>query len=390
MGSDPGIGDVRQERSQSRDPSTLDHHFGTHDTLMPMWIAEPSVEPPPEVMETLRARAATSWYGYEIRPETATEIFWDWMLSRHRWDGSGLHTVVSPSVGTSIGVLIEQLTEPGDGVIIQPPVFTDFKTLIASSRRTPVPNALVLTDGAYRIDFDDLAIKAADPANRMLILCSPHNPVGRVWRGDELTQLVSICADNNVFVLADEIHADLVIPPHEFVPFAAAVRADDQIEWAATHGPTKTFGLAGVCDTLIVTDRATIAERFASVSSQFHLTRNNVFSLTAFEAAYRHGGAWLDDFLNLISLNVEVLANRLPDGIRLVRPEGTYLAWLDLRDLGLEVPDIPRWLASSAGLALSPGHWFGRQGAGFARMSIAAQTDTVERAAAQLAAAVDG
>ena len=233
------------------------------------------------------------------------------MAHRHAWDISELHTLVSPSVGTSIGVLIEEFTEPGNGVMLQPPVFTDFKTLIASGDRLTVRNPLVLTDEGYRIDFDDLEVKASDRRNRMLILCSPHNPVGRVWSPSELDRVASICAQHDVFVLADEIHADLVLAPHSFVPFAVAAEAHD-LSWAAAHGPIKTFGLAGVCDTLLITNRPDIAQRFQNRSSQLHLTRNNVFGLAAFEAAYRHGDRWLDEFLVLISNNIALLQQSLP------------------------------------------------------------------------------
>ena len=379
-------GDPYGGRRQSTDPETSLRHFGTTDELLALWISEPYVEPPPGIGQALRARAETGWYGYETRPPSVIGAFWDWMLRRHQWDGSELRTLVSSSVGTSIGVLVEQLTEPGEGVILQPPVFTDFKPLVTSAGRRVVRNPLTLTADGYRIDFDDLAMKAADPATRMLILCSPHNPVGRVWTGDELRTVASICSEHEVFVLADEIHADLTLPPHEFVPFAVAA-ADSDVVWAATHGPIKTFGLAGVCDTLLVTRSDDIADRFESTSTRLHLTRNNVFGLAAFEAAYRTGSSWLDDFLDLIAGNIELLRQRLPDEIELLAPEGTYLAWLDLRPLGLEVGEIPTWLASSAGLALSPGHWFGREGAGFARMTIAAGSETIERAADQLAIA---
>jgi len=159
------------------------------------------------------------------------------------------------------------------------------------------------------------------------------------------------------------------------------------VSWAAAHGPIKTFGLAGVCDTLLITNRAEIAQRFENRSSQLHLTCNNVFGLAAFEAAYRHGERWLDEFLVLISDNIELLRQGLSAEIELIAPEGTYLAWLDLRQLGLELPAIPGWLAAAAGLALSPGHWFGREGAGFARMTIAAPREVIERAVTQLATA---
>ena len=374
------------DRRQGTDPATLERHFGFSEDLIPLWIAEPAVELAPAVVEALNARAATGWYGYETRPDSILDAFRSWVANRHGWDISRLHRVVSPSVGTSIGVLIDEVTEPGDGVILQPPVFTDFKTLIASGERMVVRSPLVLTDDGYRIDFDDLEAQASERRNRMLILCSPHNPVGRVWSSSELARVASICARHDVFVLADEIHADLALAPTSFVPFALAAESHD-VSWAATHGPIKTFGLAGVCDTVLITNDADVAQRFQTRSSQLHLTRNNVFGLAAFEAAYQHGERWLDDFLVLISDNVDVLRSGLPSGIELIAPEGTYLAWLDLRRLGLEVPAIPTWLASAAGLALSPGHWFGREGAGFARMTVAAPTAVVEQAVTRLAAA---
>lgn len=361
--------------------------FGDSDSLLPLWIAEPYVELAPAITAVLQDRARTGWYGYETRPDAVLESFWGWMSARHGWDGSALATSVSPSVGTSIGVLIEQLTNAGDGVILQPPVFTDFKPLILAAHRTVVRSALALTDEGYRMDLGDLATKAADPANRMMILCNPHNPVGRVWTADELAAVADICARNDVFVIADEIHGDLALAPSRFVPFATAA-ADSGVSWASIHGPIKTFGLAGVCDTLLVTDDQDFAKLFRTRSSQLHLTRNNVFGIAAFQAGYQQGGPWLDDFLALIASNLELLQDRLPPGIAIAKHEGTYLAWLDFRALGMDVPKLAKWLPSSAGLALSPGHWFGREGAGFARMTIAAPAAQVEKAINRLTAAV--
>lgn len=378
----PGTG-----RRQGSDPATLQRHFGTSEGVLPLWIAEPDVDLAPEVTAALRARAGTGWYGYETRPGSVVDSFWDWMASRHGWSGTGLRTIVSPSVGTSVGVLIEQLTSPGDGVILQPPVYTDYKPLVTAAGRRPVRNALTPTPTGYRIDLEDLAAAAAEPSTRMLILCNPHNPVGRVWTTDELRQVAEICAEHDIFVLADEIHADITLPPHRFVPFAVAADGID-VAWAATHGPIKSFGLAGVCDTLLVTDRSEVADRFESRSSQLHLTRNNVFGLAAFDAAYRHGGPWFDDLLALVAHNVELLGERLPRQIPVAPLEGTYLAWLDLRGLRLKVHEIPGWLGSVAGVAMSPGHWFGREGAGFARMTLATPSATVALAAERLTAAV--
>jgi cystathionine beta-lyase len=236
------------------------------------------------------------------------------------------------------------------------------------------------------MDLEGLATAAADPTTRALILCNPHNPVGRVWTADELAAVAAICAQHEVFVIADEIHADLALPGFAFTPFATAA-AGSGVSWAATHGPIKTFGLAGVCDTLIVTDDEPVAAGFRARSSQLHLTRNNVFAVAAFEAAYRTGEPWLIDLLELVQHNVELLQNGLPPGIGLILPQATYLAWVDFRPLGLEVPELATWLAAS-GLALSPGHWFGREGAGFARMSIAVPSPLIEEAIGRLKRAV--
>jgi cystathionine beta-lyase len=368
------------------DKARLEQLFG-RDDVVPLWIAEPYVPLAPSVLAAIRSRADSAWYGYETRPGSLKAAFWEWMTQRHGWGDDGLSTIVSPSVGTSIGVLIGELTERGEGVIIQPPVFTDFKPLIVAADRAVVRNPLVLTNERYHMDLDGLAHLAAEPANRLLIVCNPHNPVGRLWSQDELRSVARICADNDVAVIADEIHADLALPPHRFVPFATATRGTN-LTWAATHGPIKTFGLAGVCDTLLITDSTDVAARFKAMSNRLHLTRNNVFSTAAFEAAYREGGEWLDGLLDLIAGNRDRLAAGLPEGIRFMDQEATYLAWLDFRDLGLDVPGLADWLAA-CGLALSPGHWFGREGAGFARMSIAVDPATIDEAVRRLSRGVE-
>jgi len=387
MSSDPHPPGRVTANAQAIDPTSLARHFGDDPGVLPLWIAEPYVELAPAVRAALETRAGVGWYGYETRPQSLTDTFWTWMASRHGWSGTDLMTMVSPSVGTSIGVLIEQLSEPGEGVILQPPVFTDFKPIVVASGRSVVRNPLVLTQDGYRMDLDDLAMRAADPATRMMILCNPHNPVGRVWTRGELADVVEICASHDVFVIADEIHADLALPPAAFTPFASLAHGT-AVSWSATHGPIKTFGLAGVCDSLLVTDSERVAELFARRSSQLHLTRNNVFGMAAMEAAYRDGGPWLDGLLEMVTANARLLHERLPEGVDLVAPEATYLAWIDLRQLGMDVPELASWLAASARLALSPGHWFGREGAGFARMTIAAPPEQIQEAIERLTQAV--
>jgi aspartate/methionine/tyrosine aminotransferase len=220
--------DVVTANAQVSDPPSLERHFGGADGLLPLWIAEPYVNVAPEITAAIEARAGLGWYGYETRPEALADSFWAWMAKRHRWSGADLRTLVSPSIGTSIGVLIEQCTRPGDGVILQPPVFTDFKPLVTSAHRSVVRNSLELTDNGYRLDLTDLENKAAEPTTTALILCNPHNPVGRVWSAAELSEVATICGRHGVFVIADEIHADLTLHHHRW-PLGSTPRTHQDI-----------------------------------------------------------------------------------------------------------------------------------------------------------------
>ena len=372
---------------RATDPKTRSRLFRTNEDLLSLWIAEPYVDLAPGVVQALQDRAGAGWYGYEVRPPAGLAAFWSWMGERHGWLGDDLHTSISPSVGTSIALLLEQVTEPGDGVILQPPVFTEFKPTVLEAGRTVVRNPLVLTDDGYRMDVAGLEALAADPSTKAMILCNPHNPVGRVWTREELVSVAEISSAHGVFVIADEIHADLALTPHRFIPFSE-IAGGRVAAWAALAGPIKTFGLAGVCDTLVIAESAEITGRFRERLARTHAVRNNVFSIAAFEAGYRTGGPWLDGLLDLVAGNVARLRDGLPDAVDLVEPEGTYLAWLDLRKLGLEVPELARWLVEEARLALSPGHWFGREGAGFARMTLAAPSDVIDEAIGRLGDAV--
>ena len=364
-------------QSLAFDSARLGELFGS-DELLPLWIAEPYLPLAEPVRAAIEERSSQGWYGYEIRPGALKSAFWEWMDRRHGWDGQGLKTMVSPSVGSSIGVLINELSDEGDGVIIQPPVFTDFKPLITVADRMVVRSPLVLSDEGYRMDLDGLSGAASLSTTKLMILCNPHNPVGRVWSREELSAVAHICAESDVTIIADEVHADLGLPPNTFVPFATAIE-ESGVAWASIHGPIKTFGLAGICDTLLITDNDDLAATFKGVSRRLHLTRNNVFATAAFEAAYRDGGDWLDDLLDLIVSNIRRLDEGLAEPIRVMPQQATYLAWLDFRGLHLDVPELAEWF-TTAGVAMSPGHWFGREGAGFGRLSIAVDPSTIDEA----------
>lgn len=369
--------------AQANDPASLERLFGTSEGLLPLWIAEPYLPLDPGVTKALTARADLGWYGYEIRPGSAATAFRAWSERRHGWDPGDFTILVSPSLGTSIGSALELVTDPGEAVILQPPVFTDFKPLVARAHRKVARNSLILEAGRYTMDLEGLEALAARDDTTAMILCNPHNPVGRVWTADELSAVAGICSTHNVFVISDEIHGDIMLGDSTFTPFAVAA-AGTQVSWIALHGPIKTFGLAGVADTLIVTDDDAFTEAFEAMSARLHLTRNNVFSIAASEAAYTHGDAWLDDVLMLVARNVAALRDGLPEPLHIIEPEGTYLAWIDLRSLDMAVPELTRWLPQEARIALSPGHWFGREGAGFARMSIAVAPEVIDEAITRL------
>ena len=191
--------------------ASLERLFGVADDLLPLWIAEPYLPLAQPIVDALTERAAAGWYGYEVRREAGRSAFRAWMDSRHGWNLDGLETLVSPSLGTSIGAALDIVTNAGDRVILQPPVFTDFKPLVTRAHRKVGRNSLVLTDGAYSMDLEDLEAMAAKPDTRAFILCNPHNPVGRVWTRDELAAVAALCSDSGVFVIADEVHADVIL-----------------------------------------------------------------------------------------------------------------------------------------------------------------------------------
>jgi bifunctional pyridoxal-dependent enzyme with beta-cystathionase and maltose regulon repressor activities len=220
--------------AQADDRASLERLFGTSDDLLPLWIAEPYLPIATPVVRAMEARAHAGWYGYEIRPEAVNRSFTSWMRHRHGWDLTGAQLLISPSLGTSIGVALDLLTDRGDGVILQPPVFTDFKPLVTRSHRKVVRNSLVLDDDGYRMDIEGLAEVASDPDVKAMILCNPHNPVGRVWTMEELTTVAEICAHNDVFVISDEIHADILLNDSRFTPFGVAARSTD-IRWRSRY-----------------------------------------------------------------------------------------------------------------------------------------------------------
>jgi len=372
-------------------PDQLDEHFGNREAL-PFWVADMDFPAPPTVIEALTARAQHGIYGYEYKPQGYFEVLKSWYSRRQQWDIDLAHIEPCPSVLSAIAILINQHSQPGDGVIVQRPVFFEFQSVIRSNNRRIVKNPLQVVNGAYQMDFDDLEVKAAKPKNKIMIVCSPHNPVGRVWTSDELMRVIEICARHNVLLIADEIHGDIVYEPHHFTPVLSLPDVNLG-HVVACLSPAKTFNIPGMIDAFAVIPDDAKRESFHQFAHQFQINKTNVFSLVALETAYRDGGPWLDDLLTYLRGNIDFIKAYLADHIpqvRLVEPEGTYLVWLDFTALDLDAKTLATFLAQDAGLALNPGHWFGREGAGYARMNIAYPRDILAQALSQLDRAVAG
>ena len=375
----------------------LQEHFG-NDQALPFWVADMDFPAPPAVLESLQKRVEHGVFGYEYKTDGYFDALLGWYANRHQWTIDPAHIEACPSVLNAVSILINQHSEAGDGVIIQPPVFFEFRQIIRSNGRRIVKNPLLFENGRverersgrYQIDFADLEIKAANPKNKLLILCNPHNPIGRVWTREELTQVGVICQQHNVLIIADEIHGDIIYPPHRYTPLASISKELAQISFTCLS-PAKTFNIAGMVDAITVIPNETHRAQFRDFAHRYQINKTNVFALAAIEAAYRQGEPWLDELLTYLQSNVDFLRAYLQKNIpqiSLVEPEGTYLVWLNFAGLGLDAKALERFLAQKAQIALNPGYWFGREGAGFARMNIACPQSILQEALVRLARAV--
>ncbi|MEZ0246425.1 MAG: MalY/PatB family protein, partial [Methylophilaceae bacterium] len=342
-------------------------YFGTSD-VQPLWVADMDFAAPEAVTHALIARATHPIYGYTLPPESVYDALIGWMKKRHAWVIEREWIVLVPGVVPSLNAVAMALTEPDEGVIVQPPVYFPFFSAATKTGRRLVQNPLKLDNGRYSIDFEHLEQCAQEA--RLLLLCSPHNPVGRVWQREELTQVLDIARRHDLTILADEIHADLIYP--EYRHHALATLTDDTANIVTAVAPSKTFNIPGLgLSALIIPDSAR-RTRINQVLDMVHMTAGNPFSLTAFEAAYREGAPWLESLMAYLQKTRDEAARyielELPR-IKLIPAEGTYLLWLDCRELGMRDDELKRFMIHEAGLGLSPGIAFGMGGSGFMRMN---------------------
>ena len=343
--------------------------------VLPLWIADSDFASPPAVTKTLLKRAKHPVYGYNTQEESLYQSFIDWVKRRHGWEIKREWILLTPGVAPAISLSILALSEPGEGVIIQTPVYPPFFDAIRDNERKIVENPLVLTDGRYEIDFADLKQKLADPQNTMLLLCSPHNPSGRVWSQDELRRVRELCRQYDVEVLSDEIHSDLVYAGHRHTVFATLGGSAEEAG-VTFMAASKTFNVAGLNLSFTVVPDSQRRAKIHAWINRVQIGRNNLFGVLGTEAAYRTGEVWLEEQLRYLAGNadslVDFVQNRLP-GVRVHKPEATYLAWLDFRDRFPNARKLRYFLAHQAEVGLNPGETFGSAGEGFARLNFATQ-----------------
>ncbi|CAM3167839.1 MalY/PatB family protein [Sporolactobacillus spathodeae] len=379
---------INRRHTASEKWDQADKLFGGND-LLPLWVADMDFAVPKAVTQALTERVRHGVYGYTFRTETYLNAVRKWMSERHDWTVDTKWICHSPGVVTALNLIIDALTKPGDKLLIQPPVYPPFSKTAKNQQRDLVLNPLVYQNGRYHIDFDDLKNKLSDPAVKLMLLCSPHNPVGRVWEKQELLRIATLARENHVLVVADEIHSDLVLPGHRHLPFAS-IAPDDY--WIVCMAPSKTFNLAGLQMSTIFIANPELREKYQKQLQRFSLAEPNTLGLTAAEAAFLHGSEWLDQCLVTIQRNAEYVSNYLKSecpSLVMTPLEGTYLAWIDCRRLGLSDSGLKRMLVEDAHLALNPGVTFGSEGSGFVRMNLACPLSTIRQAMNQLHKAVD-
>ncbi len=360
-------------------------------SVLPMWVADMDFLAAPPIIEAVTRRAQRGLYGYASKTNSYLSAVCNWMARRKAWTVDPEWILMMPGVVTALHVIVRHFTVPGDKVLIQRPVYHPFTFSIENNQREVASSSLRLTGNRYEMDFDDLAEKAADPAVKLAILCSPHNPVGRVWSREELTRYAQICTENGVRVIADELHSDLIMPGRQFVSYGTLDERFLKDVFVCT-APSKTFSLAGLQTSNIIVPDAELRDELRLELRALGLWGTNPFGLVGTEAAYNYGEPWLDQVIDYIWGNLEYLDNylqsRLPS-MKLTPIEGTYLAWMDCRDLGLGGDALKSLMMDDARVYLDTGDKFGPEGEGYVRMNVACRRQTLELALARIERAVN-
>ena len=371
-------------------PQQLRRMYGEED-IIPMGIADMDLKTAPCVSEAIQARAAHETYGYGYASEEFLASSAEWQRLRHGWAVDPEWITYTPGVNMALVCAVEMFTAPGDGVIIQTPVYYPYFDYVRSTGRRIDASPLVNRSGRYEMNYDELEKLARRPDTKLMLLCSPHNPVGRVWSREELERAGRICIDNGVMLAVDEIHSDLVFSPNRHVPFAS-ISEEFAHSCIVCTSPSKTFNLAGLLVSDIMIPDARLREAFRAKMSPYYLWPGN-FGAAAQIAAYTHGGEWLDALLCFLGENAKYMDGFIREHMPLVYfcpPEGTYLAWLDFRALGMSGDGLWSFMLHEARVATDNGPMFGTgtEGDGFQRLNFACPRPQLEEALTRICSAL--
>ena len=353
--------------------------FGT-DKLLPLWVADMDFRTPDFIVEAIKERANKDIFGYTFRSDTYNQTIVDWLKRRHNWAIKPEWISFSPGVVAGLTMAIEALSEPGDGVIIQPPVYFPFFDSVKGTGRTLIENPLLLENGRYYFDLEDLKRKIT-PRTRLLLLCNPQNPGGMAWNEKELSALANICIENKIVIISDEIHSDLIFEGSKHTPLAGI---SDQIaqNCVVCMAPSKTFNTAGLTTSFLVIPNKRHLVAYDRVLKLPHLHMGNIFGSIALEAAYTQGDEWLAQLMKYLQVNYTLLEHffndKLPK-VKVMRPDATYLIWIDFSAFGLTDEDLNYQLIK-AGVGLNRGVQFGKQGRSFMRINIGCPRSVLQEA----------
>ena len=362
----------------------LKSKFGRND-LIPMWVADMDFRAAKPLLDEFKKRCRHGVFGYSFHPESYYQSIINWMQHRHNWQIERNWIVNTPGIVPALNFAIQSYTDPGDRILIQTPVYDPFFQGIISNGRKVVTSPLKIVLNHYEMDFVDLETKLKQDI-KIMILCSPHNPVGRVWTRQELINLSELCIKNNVILIADEIHSDLIFSKYEHIP-VASISEDIGLRTIVLNAPSKTFNIAGLITAYAIIPKAELRDKFNEFLTRNHLLMGNIFGNIALQTVYERGESWLEQLLIYLEENYEYLcdffANQTPK-IKPLRMEGTYLAWLDFRDFELSNFELEKLVIHKAKVGLNPGVQYGKNGSGFMRMNFGCPRSILKKALARL------
>jgi cystathionine beta-lyase len=349
------------------------------DDVLPLWVADTDFRTPDFIVDAIRKRAEHELFGYTFKPDSYYDAIIGWMKRRHNWEVKKEWISFSPGVVAGLTIAIETFSKPGDGVIVQPPVYFPFFDSVKGTKRKLVENPLKNENGRLTFDFEDLKSKI-DKTTKLLLLCNPQNPGGMVWTRSELEKLSSICLENGVMVISDEIHSDLIFTGHSHIPFTK-LSEEAAKNSLVCMAPSKTFNVAGLASSLVIIPDKTKHARYERALNVGHLGMGNIFGTVALEAAYIHGDEWLAQLMDYLWENYLFLEKfmkvHLPK-INVMKPEATYLIWLDFRGYGMNDEELMKFTVNKAKVGLNNGGRFGTGGDGWMRLNIGCPRSVLE------------